>query len=111
MHMQSPFLNVVVRKFAGARARRTPRPPESRPPTLSNRGESVRALPAFRRADPGPYPAERKERTHMEARAPETGAWPSEHCANEPGGFFPCVEQNGLWALGARVALALAWLA
>ena len=39
-------------------------------------------------------------------RAPGTSPWPTEHCANQPSGFFPCGEQNALWALGAPVALA-----
>ena len=44
-------------------------------------------------------------------RAPGTSPWPTEHCANQPSGFFPCGEQNALWALGAPVALAFLLLA
>jgi len=40
---------------------------------------------------------------------PEDSRWchaPSEqHGASQPNGFFPCGEQNALWALGARLAL------
>src|SRR5438132_13633909 len=70
-----------------ARRRIAPRPPESLPSSTSNWGESERALPAFSQ--------------------PLEDNWANEHCANEPGGFFACGEQNSLWALGARVVLVV----
>src|SRR6185436_17149410 len=84
MQKQSAFLNIVVRRFAGAARRSDPRPSESHPPAPSIRGDAVAAPPAF---------------------ASPTELWPQDHCANEPAGFFGCVEREALWALGARVAL------
>src|SRR6266545_6739995 len=54
MQKPSAFLNVVVRRFARARRRLNPRPPET-PPSPSHRGDAVRALPAFRNADFSPH--------------------------------------------------------
>jgi catechol 2,3-dioxygenase-like lactoylglutathione lyase family enzyme len=87
MRKQSAFMNVVVRRFAGAARRLDPRPSESLLSSPSIRGNAVAAPPAFQKSAPG--------------------AWPQEDCANEPTGFFACVERNALWALGARVALVL----
>src|SRR6266487_3720133 len=84
MRKPSPFLNVVVRKFAGAARRFDPRPSESLPSSPSIRGNAAAAPPAFPSA-----PAQ---------------AWPHEDCANEPAGFFACGERNALWALGMKVA-------
>ncbi len=91
MRKQSPFLNVVVRKFTGAVRRFDPRPSESLPSSPSIRGKAAAAPPAFPSA-----PAQ---------------AWPREDCANEPAGFFACGERNALRALGARVVLVLALFA
>src|SRR5262245_1534094 len=85
MRKQSVFMNVVVRRFAGAARRLDPRPSESLPSSPSIRGNAVAAPPTFEKSRPGP--------------------WPPEDCANEPAGFFACGERNALWALGARVAL------
>ena len=63
----------------GARRRCAPRLPESLPPATSIGEESDRALPALSQ--------------------PAEDNWANEHCANEPGGFFPCGEHNSLWAL------------
>src|SRR5687767_8308289 len=68
-----------------ARRRIAPRPPESLPLSTSNWGESDRALPAFSQPT-----KDNRANQHF-----------------EPGGFFPCGEQNSVWALGARVALVL----
>src|SRR6266542_5071016 len=87
MRKQSAFMNVVVRRFAGAARRLDPRPSESLPYSPSIRGNADVAPPAFQKSLPI--------------------AWPQEDCANEPAGFFACGEQNSLWALGARVALVL----
>src|SRR5438093_11342672 len=87
MRKQSAFMNVVVRRFAGAARRLDPRPSESLPYSPSIRGNADVAPPAFQKCLPI--------------------AWPQEDCANEPAGFFACGEQNSLWALGARVALVL----
>jgi len=87
MRKQSPFISVVVRRFAGAARRPDPRPPESHPSSPSIRGNAAAAPPAFYK-----YPH---------------SAWPQEDCANEPTGFFACGEHNALWALGARIALVL----
>src|SRR6266496_1321984 len=87
MRKQSPFLNVVVRKFTGAARRFDPRPSESLPSSPSIRGNAAAAPPAFPSA-----PAQ---------------AWLHEDCANEPAGFFACGERNALWALGAHVVLVL----
>src|SRR5256885_9789641 len=133
MRKQSAFLEVVVSKFAWARRRRNPRPSESLPSSPSIRGDAAAAPPAFRQSceETASAPergcgeaqpqqsrcgrhAPRKfsgHRTDQRAaapdrRAPGTSPLPTEHCANEPSGFFPCGEQNALWALGARVALA-----
>src|SRR6266542_2148246 len=102
MRKQSAFMNVIVRKFAGAARRRTPRPPES-PPSLSTRGEAAAAPPAFpnlvrRRGVTAPVRVE---------ESPPSRAWLRDDCANEAACFFACGEQNSLWALGARVALLL----
>src|SRR5712671_1728148 len=104
MEKQSVFMNVVVRKFAGARRRPIPRPPEL-PPSLSTRGDAVRALPASRSVDFSPTRGETAEGNRTDVRVPNSSAWLSEHCANEPGVFFPRGEQNALWALGAKVSL------
>src|SRR5439155_16927543 len=87
MRKQSPFLNVVVRKFTSAARRFDPRPSESLPSSPSIRGNAVASPPTFQQSPPG--------------------AWPHEACANEPAGFFACGESNSVWALGARVALVL----
>src|SRR6266516_3394675 len=87
MRKQSAFMNVVVRRFAGAARRLDPRPSESLPYSLSIRGNADVAPPAFQKSLPI--------------------AWPQEDCANEPAGFFACGEQTPLWALGARGALVL----
>ncbi len=133
MRKQSAFLEVVVSKFAGARRRRNPRPSESLPSSPSIRGDAAAAPPAFRqsceetasapergwgqaqpqqsqrgRYAPRNSPGHRTDQraAALQCRAPGTAARPTEHCANEPSGFFPCGEQNALWALGAPVALA-----
>ena len=133
MRKQSAFLEVVVSKFAGARQRRNPRPSESLPSSPSIRGDAAAAPPAFRqsceetasapergwgqaqpqqsqrgRYAPRNSPGHRTDQraAALQCRAPGNAARPTEHCANEPSGFFPCGEQNALWALGARVALA-----
>src|SRR5437667_6146965 len=138
MRKQSAFLEVVVSKFAGARQRRNPRPSESLPSSPSIRGDAAAALPAFRQsceetasapergcgeAQPQQSRCGRhaprmssRHRTDQRAaapdrRAPGTSPWPTEHCANQPSGFFPCGEQNALWALGAPFALAFLLLA
>src|SRR6266496_2828347 len=133
MRKQSAFLEVVVSKFAGARRRRNPRPSESLPSSPSIRGDAAAAPPAFRqsceetasapergwgqaqsqqsqrgRYAPRNSPGHRTDQraAALQCRAPGTAARPTEHCANEPSGCFPCGEQNALWALGAPVALA-----
>src|SRR5213593_4427053 len=110
MKKQSVFMNLVVREFARARQRPIPRLPEP-PPSLSIRGEAVRARPAFRCAEFGPPPNNIAERKGIEPRAPQSSVWLSEDCANEPCGFFRCGEQNALWALGSKVALLVLLLA
>src|SRR6266498_166452 len=110
MRQQNAFMNVVVRTFARARRRQTPRRPAP-PPPLSTRGEAVRALPAFRSADFSPPDDGGVARKRTEVRAAQTAAWLSEHCASEPGVFFRCGEQNALWALGAKLTLVLLLLA
>jgi hypothetical protein len=87
MRKQITFMNVVVRRFAGAARRLDPRPSESRPSSPSIRGDAVAAPPAFHKHSPL--------------------GWPQEDCANEPTGLFACGERHILWALGARVALVL----
>src|SRR5213593_93381 len=138
MRKQSAFLEVVVSKFARARRRRIPRPSESLPSSPSIRGDAAAAPPAFRQSCEETASAPERgwgqaqpqqsrcgrhaprmssgHRTDQRAaapdrRAPGTSPWPTEHCANQPSGFFPCGEQNALWALGARVALAFLLLA
>src|SRR6266699_1274303 len=106
MEKQNGFMNVVVRKFAGARRRPPPRPPEP-PPSPSLRGDVVRALPAFRSADFNPPRADIAELKRTEVRAPQSSPWSNEHCANEPRGFFPCGEQDELWA--RRTKIGRAW--
>jgi catechol 2,3-dioxygenase-like lactoylglutathione lyase family enzyme len=86
MQKQNAFMNVVVRRFAGARQRLNPRPPKS-PPFLSQRGVAVRALPALSKAPPD--------------------AWPHEDCANEPSPLHCFGEHRALWTLGAKVVLLL----
>src|SRR5881397_3951546 len=90
MRKQSPFLNVVVRKYTGAARRFDPRPSESLPSSPSIRGNAAAAPPAFPSAS--------------------AQAWPQEDCANEPAGFFACGERNALWALGARFVVVLLFL-
>src|SRR5574341_160426 len=87
MRKQSPFLNVVVRKFAGAARRLNPRPSESLPSSPSIRGNAVAAPPAFQRS--------------------AEDAWLHEDCANEPSPLHCFGEARTLWMLGAKVALAL----
>src|SRR5437867_3885470 len=138
MRKQSAFLEVVVSKFAGARRRRNPRPSESLPSSPSIRGDAAAAPPAFRQSCEETASAPERDcgeaqpqqsrcgrhaprmssghRTDQRAaapdrRAPGTSPWPTEHCANQPSGFFPCGEQNALWALGAPFALAFLLLA
>src|SRR6266511_5621407 len=77
----------IMNDSVRARRRIAPRPPGSLPPATSDWGESERALPSFSQ--------------------PTEDNWANEHCANEPGGFFACGEQNSLWALGARVGVVL----
>src|SRR5438093_1768731 len=75
----------------GARRRYAPRLPESLPPATSIGEESDRALPA------------------LSQQAEDN--WANEHCANEPGGFFPCGEHNSLWALVPRFINTTAFVA
>src|SRR5688500_626727 len=84
MQKQSAFMNVVVRRFAGARQRLNPRPPKS-PPLLSKRGVAVRALPSLSKASPS--------------------VWSHEDCATEPSPLVSFGEQRALWTLAAKVAL------
>src|SRR5437867_11365856 len=90
MRKQSAFMNVVVRRFAGAARRLDPRPSESLPYSPSIRGNADAAPPAFQKS--------------------LSVAWPQEDCANEPAGFFACGERNALWALGARFVVVLLFL-
>src|SRR6266540_1856679 len=91
-----------MQNFTRARRRRALFPP-NRPfsITLTPWRESVRALPSFpnssdRRLGTEPPQAENRRLCHA----------PSEqHSPIQPMGFFPCGEQNALWALGARLAL------
>src|SRR5262245_31109756 len=100
MQKQTAFMNVVVKKFAGAARRLHPRPPESLPP-LSNRGKTVAASPAF------------SKRVGSSVLAPTRRAedslphhvWPQEDCANEPSPLHCFGEQRALWALAAKVSL------
>jgi catechol 2,3-dioxygenase-like lactoylglutathione lyase family enzyme len=93
MRKQSPFLNVVVRKFTGAARRRNPRPSESLL-SPSIRGNAVAAPPAFSKVG----------RTED---SPPCLAWPQEDCANEPSPLHCFSEQRTLWALAAKVSIAL----
>src|SRR5437868_5272249 len=91
-----------TQNFTRARRRRALFPPElPSSTTLTIRRESVRALPSF--------PDSSSRWSSTEPPQPEDSRWchaPSEqHSASQPIGFFPCGEQNALWALGARVAL------
>jgi len=84
---------------------------------LLNRGESERALPAISRpagrgifgAPPG-RPADSPS-FHHNASPSRTVDGAVDDGTDGPRGFFPCGEQNALWALGARVALILLFLA
>src|SRR5262245_45397546 len=103
MRKQSPFLNVVVKKFTGAARRLNPRPSESLPYSPSIRGNAVAAPPAFSPAG------------HAVHSPPQLGAdttscqvWPQEDCANEPSPLHCLAESRTLWTLGARMALVLA---
>src|SRR5829696_4679652 len=88
MRKQSAFMDLIVRRFAGAARRRNPRPSESLPSSPSIRGNAAAAPPAFQMSTPL--------------------AWPQEDCANEPTSFFACSECTSLLrALGARVSLVL----
>src|SRR5262245_15522726 len=106
MQKQSAFLNVVVKKFAGARPGFNPRPPESLPP-LSKRGIVGRALPAFASEVGRGVPTAPQR---AEDSAP-CQCWPHEDCANEPSPLHCFGEDRALWALGARLALVLVLLA
>src|SRR5262245_6779470 len=106
MQKQSAFMNVVVRKFAAARRRLNPRPPEPLPP-LSKRGIASRALPAsLKSVGRGILTATRRAED-----SPACHIWPQEDCANEPSPLHCFGEDRALWALGARLALLLVLLA
>src|SRR5215470_16943857 len=100
MRKQSAFTHVVVKRFAGARQRLNPRPPESLP-LLSNRGKAVRALPAFSQSTT----------TQHQDEMPNNQFWPQEDCANEPSPLHCFGEQRALWMLGARTLLLVFCLA
>src|SRR5262245_60256481 len=107
MRKQSAFMNVVVRRFAGAARRFDPRPSESLPSSPSIRGNAVAAPPAFSkqvRRRPLTTPRQVED-------SPAQAAWPQEDGANEPSSFFARGESNSFWASGARVAIAMALLA
>src|SRR5215510_12307957 len=103
MRKQSPFLNVVVRKFTGAARRLNPRPSESLPSSPSIGGNAVAAPPAISSARRSVHnPPQRGENTASNQ------VWQHEDCANEPSPLHCFGESRTLWALGARVALVLA---
>src|SRR5262245_8122965 len=105
MRKQSPFLNVVVRKFSSAARRLNPRPLESLSSSSSIRGNAVAARPAFSPAGRAVHsPPQRGEDTASYQ------VWPHEDCANEPSPLHCFGESRALWALGARVVLVLALL-
>src|SRR5262245_48521188 len=106
MQKQNAFMNIVVKKFAGAARRLHPRPPESLP-SLSNRGKAVAASPAFRSADFSPLQRDRGKRGQTEVRAPQISVWPQEDCANELSPLRCFGEQRALLALAAKVSLIL----
>ena len=136
MQKQSAFMNVVVKKFAGAARRLHPRPPESLP-RLSHRGKAVPAPPAFvescevigvlkrgcGEAQPqqsqyaqGAASNSSRHRTEqraaaLESRAPGASPWPQEDCANEPSPLHCFGEQRALWALAAKVLIVVALVA
>ena len=84
MQKPSAFMNVVAKRFAGARQRLNPRPPNV-PPLLPQRGVAVRALPTL--------------------SEPPLRGWPQEDCANEPSPLHCFGEQRALWTLAAKVTL------
>src|SRR5207244_1729658 len=86
--------------FTRARRRRALFPPELPSSiTLTIQRESVRALPSFSKLVGRGVPTAPRR---VEDRTPYFSV-PEEN--SQPNGFFPCGEQNALWALGARVAL------
>src|SRR5262245_12784039 len=102
MQKQNAFMNVIVKKFAGAARRLHPRPPESLP-RLSHRGKAVAASPAFsNRVGRGVLTAPRRAED-----SPPHHVWPQEDCANEPSPLHCFGEQRALWALAAKVSLIL----
>src|SRR5438034_2673257 len=86
--------------FTRARRRSALFPPELPSSiTQTTQRESVRALPSFPRSVGRGVPtAPRRveDRTSYFSVSEEN---------SQPIGFFPCGEQNALWALGARLAL------
>src|SRR5262245_41459262 len=105
MQKQNAFMNVIVKKFAGAARRLHPRPPESLP-RLSHRGKAVAASPAFsNRVGRGVLTAPRRAED-----SPPHHVWPQEDCANEPSPLHCFGEQRALWALAAKVSLILVLL-
>src|SRR5262245_57808723 len=100
MQKQNAFMNVVVKKFAGAARRLHPRPPESLPP-LSNRGKAVAAPPAFSES------VGRDVLTALRQAedSPPYDLWPQEDCANEPSPLHCFGKHRALWALAAKVSL------
>ena len=109
MRKQSPFIDVVVKRFARARQRLTP--PSPKLPLRSYHGEADRALPAFRSADFSPPQRPSNHGKTKAVRARIEVAWPQEDCANEPSPLHCFGEHRALWALGAKVALVLLCLA
>src|SRR5262245_42962178 len=104
MRKQSPFLNVIVRRFAGAARRMNPRPSESLP-SPSIRGNAVAAPPAFSPAGRTIYsrPRRGEDSASYQVRS-------HEDCADQPSPLHCSGESRALWTLGARVALVVALL-
>jgi catechol 2,3-dioxygenase-like lactoylglutathione lyase family enzyme len=115
MRKPSPFLNVIVRRFAGAARRLDPRPSESLLSSPSIRGNAVAAPPAFSPArlsrgsgrESAHFSLKRDQSRLASAGANEGKAWPHEDCANEPSPLHCFGESRALWTLGAKVSVCL----
>ena len=91
-----------TQNFTRARRRRALFPPK-RPSsiTLTPWRESVRALPSFSELVGRGVPTAPRRAEDI----PPYHGLQEQRCCNEAIGFFPCGEQNALWALAARLAL------
>src|SRR5262249_54011778 len=129
MRNQNAFMNVVVRRFAGAARRLDPRPSEFLPSSPSIRGDAAAAPPAFRSAA---LSVRQDAVTQSEGRAtvssPRRWDWCAnplrrraedsrpylnsmavqEDCANERAGFLTGGVGKAFRDLAARVVAALA---